>query len=120
MTYILNILTLLVSKPTPWYKIQSVTEAYEIYGVDAIWHNQYLGSQSDFLGLRRCFYCDIDALLLKVAGHVQQGLYSIISLNATKHSLVVVCGCTKMREDMPDDMFHEHVLKEDETQSSDS
>lgn len=80
---------------------------YEIPGVDAIWHNQYRGPKSDFGGLRGRYDRDINFMIQLVAGHVAQGLYTILSLNATKHSLVVVCICEQMRADMPTDMFDE-------------
>jgi hypothetical protein len=87
--------------------IHVMDDEYEIRGVDAIWHNQYRGPESDFGIMRRQYDSDINFLLQLVASHVSQGLYTIISLNATKHSLVVVCGCQKMEADMPPDMFHE-------------
>jgi hypothetical protein len=80
---------------------------YEIRGVDAIWHNQYRGPDSDFGGIRGNYDRDIDFMLQLVATHVAQGLYTIVSVNATKHSLVVICNCLKMRKNMPSDMFDE-------------
>lgn len=89
----------------PRYHVKSVTDSYEIFGVDAIWHNQYIGPQSDFVGMRKQYDCDINAMILLVARHVSQGLYQVISMNATPHSLTVICGCERMRADMPQDMF---------------
>ncbi|KAK0099262.1 hypothetical protein ONS95_006368 [Cadophora gregata] len=79
----------------------------EVYGVDAIWHNQYVGPETDFIGIRKQFECDINDMILLVAKHVADGLYEVISMNASAHSLTVVCGCTKMRRDLPPDMFAE-------------
>jgi hypothetical protein len=89
----------------PRYHVQSVTDSYEIFGVDAIWCNQYAGPQSDFIGMRKQYDCDINAMILLVAKHVSQGVYYVISMNATPHSLTVVCACEKMRSDMPPDTF---------------
>ena len=77
--------------------------------MDAIWHNQYRGTDSDFKVLRSQYDYDINAVILMVARHVEQGLYDIISMNATPHMLVVVCGCQKTRNQMPADMFGEPV-----------
>jgi hypothetical protein len=90
----------------PRYHIHSGGDEYSIYGVDAIWHNQYKGPKSDFSIMRTTYECDINALILMVSKHVEQGHYSIISLNATPHMLVVVCGMEKKWADLPKDMFH--------------
>ena len=78
--------------------------------MDAIWHNQYRGPDSDFELLRGQYDCDINAMILMVAKHVEQGLYHIISMNATPHMLVVICGCEKRRDQMPADMFEEPLM----------
>ena len=87
------------------YHVQSIDDTYKVYGVDAIWHNQYRGPDSDFIGMRKQFDCDINQLLLQVAKHVEIGLYHVITMSASPHSLTVVCGCEKMQEDMPGDMW---------------
>lgn len=73
--------------------------------MDAIWHNQYAGPETDFVAFRKQYHCDINAMTLLVAKHVAQGLYSIISMNATPHLLTVICGCEKMRAELPSDMW---------------
>ncbi|PVH79278.1 hypothetical protein DL98DRAFT_655527 [Cadophora sp. DSE1049] len=83
------------STSKPRYRVHSVDDSYEVYGVDAIWHNQYVGPETDFIGMRKQFECDINAMILRVAKHVSDGLYEVISMNASAHSLTVVCGCTK-------------------------
>jgi hypothetical protein len=74
-----------------------------VTGNDCIWHNMY--ADSDFRTLRKWFECDADEMLLKIAGHVRDGLYSLISLNASKHSFVVVCACSKNLEGLPEGWF---------------
>ncbi|KAL7913889.1 hypothetical protein GGI35DRAFT_438883 [Trichoderma velutinum] len=75
-----------------------------IRGVDCIWHNMY--AESTFTTFRWIpAYEDIDSMLIKVARNVEQGLYSIISLSASKHSLTVVCACEKNWEDLPEGWF---------------
>jgi hypothetical protein len=76
-------------------------DRYDIYGVDVIWHNMYRGPKSDFHTMRAHYDCSVDALIRKVAGHIAQGLYFIISLNASKHSLTVIFGCEIMKKDFP-------------------
>lgn len=89
----------------PKYHVQSIDCSYEVYGVDAIWHNQYLGPKSDFIGFRKQYHCDINIMSLVVARHVEQGLYAIISMNATPHMLTVICACERMQADFPEDMW---------------
>ncbi|KAK5070325.1 hypothetical protein LTR70_010682 [Exophiala xenobiotica] len=89
----------------PKYHVQSIDESYSIFGVDAIWQNQYAVPETDFIAFRKRYHCDIGAMILLVAGHVAQGLYGVISLNATPHMLVVVCGCERMRADLPAGMW---------------
>ncbi|RFU80035.1 hypothetical protein TARUN_2153 [Trichoderma arundinaceum] len=73
---------------------------HKIRGVDCIWHNMY--AESTFTTFRWIpAHEDVDSMLIKVARNVEQGLYSIISLSASKHSLTVVCACEKNWEDLP-------------------
>lgn len=58
--------------------------------------------------------CDINALLLKVAKHVEAGLYFIISMNASPHFLTVVCGCQKMEKDFPEDMWRDPAFVDED------
>ena len=95
----------------PWYHVQPGGDWYSVYGVDAIWHNQHKGPNSDFGIMRGVFECDINALILMVAKHVEQGHYSIISMNATLHMLVVVCIVEKNWADLPETMFEDPSLK---------
>lgn len=86
------------SKSEPFISIED--GVHTIHGVDCIWHNMY--AESTFTTFRWISpYDDIDAMLIKVARNVEQGLYSIISMSASKHSLTVVCACEKNWKDLP-------------------
>lgn len=80
---------------------------FDIYGVDAIWHNMYRGPKSDFETFRVQYDCTIEQAVQMVARHVAQGHYGIISMTATKHALTVICGCEKNMDEMPSDMWHD-------------
>ncbi len=71
-----------------------------MFGMDCIWHNMNAGS--GFITFRKWFTMDVNEMLVKVAGHVEMGLYQIISVNASKHSLVVVCVSDKKIEEFPE------------------
>lgn len=73
----------------------------EAFGIDCIWHNMN-AEPTSFITFRKWFVLDINEMLIKVAGHVEMGLYQIISVNATKHSLVVVCVSNKKLEEFPE------------------
>lgn len=75
----------------------------EVTGMDCIWHNMYDGS--NVTAIRKWFALGVNAMLVRVAEHVQMGLCSIISISASKHSFVVVCACHKDREEFPEDAF---------------
>jgi hypothetical protein len=100
----------------PRHHVQSIDDSYSIYGVDAIWHNQYRGPNSDFVGMRKQFDCDINQLLLQVSKHIESGLYTVITMSASPHSLTVVCGCERMEKDMPDDMWDDPSFMEGDEQ----
>ena len=57
--------------------------------MDFIIHNMYI--EKGFVTMRKWFNDDADAMLARVASHVAQGFYSIISLQLSKHSCVIVC-----------------------------
>jgi len=69
-------------------------------GIDCIWHNMYV--HSDFITFRKQSSLSVDRVLLEVAKHVEDGLYSIISISASKHSFVVVCGTKKTMAELGD------------------
>ena len=44
-------------------------------------------------------------MILKVAEHVRDGVYTVVSMNATPHMLVVVCILEKLMADLPENMW---------------
>ena len=78
-------------------------DSVEVIGMDFIIHNMYADpNDKAFVTFRKWFGDDADAMLKRVASHVEQNLYSIISLQLSKHSCVVVCSSEKALEDFPD------------------
>ena len=72
--------------------------------MDFIIHNMYSDPNNKaFVTFRKWFSDDADAMLKRVASHVEQRLYSIISLQLSKHSCVVICVSDKMLDDFPGD-----------------
>jgi hypothetical protein len=57
--------------------------------IDAVWIN--LDSSADWKSVGAPLHCPIDKALCEVGKHIQNGVYSIISLNASAYSLTVVC-----------------------------
>lgn len=62
-------------------------------------------SDHAFVTFRKWFSLDLDAMMLRVTEHVQAGYYSLIAVNASKHSLVVICGSDLAIVDFPDGAF---------------
>ena len=88
---------------------------FEIHGVDVIWHNVYAGEKSDFSTFRQQRDEDINSLLQMVGRHLVRGLYSIVSLNASKHSLTITCICERMLDEVLAEinpMINEHDSNE--------
>lgn len=67
-----------------------------VTGIDFIIHNMDCGSS--LTTFRKWFSCDVNELYLKVGDHVRQGLYTIISINASKHSFMIICATSKNQE----------------------
>lgn len=65
----------------------------EVYGIDCIWHNMDVSSP-DFTTFRKSFGISADEIVQRIAVHLAQGLYELISLNVA-HSCVVVCKTDK-------------------------
>lgn len=80
---------------------------FDIYGVDVIWNNVYAGPKSDWSTIRKQYESNIDQMVQLVGQHLAKGLYSLISMNATKHSLTVLCTCEKMNDEVLGELFRE-------------
>lgn len=70
----------------------------------------YAGPKSDFITTRKQYQCDINVMILLVAKHVEQGLYTVISMNATPHMLALICVCERMEADLPDGMWDDPAI----------
>jgi hypothetical protein len=78
----------------------------QVIGMDCIWHNMDTTNADAFVTTRKWINDDVDAIVLRVARHLQMGLYTLVSLQVSKHSLVVMCNSRKALEELPDDAFH--------------
>jgi hypothetical protein len=72
-------------------------------GMDCIWQNMDTSNADSFTTLRKWIDDDVDAVVMRIAGHVQNGLYRLVALQVSRHSLVVVCLCDKSLEEFPAD-----------------
>jgi hypothetical protein len=72
-------------------------------GMDYIWQNMDTTNSNSFTTIRKFTNCDVDVVVLWVAGHVQKGWYRLVSLRVSKHSLVVIYSCDKAFENFPTD-----------------
>lgn len=59
-------------------------------------------ADAGFITFRNWFKDDLDAMFLRVAKHVELGMYKLVSVSASKHSFVVVCISDKQIVDFPD------------------
>ena len=88
---------------TEMLEVSVADPSVSVTGIDAIWHN--MNCRSDFTAIRKWFAMSVDELYLKVGEHVRQGLYSIISINASKHSFMVICATTKDKNEFSEDCW---------------
>jgi hypothetical protein len=72
-------------------------------GMDCIWQNMDTSNADSFTTLRKWIDDDVDAVVVRIARHVQNGLYRLVALQVSRHSLVVVCLCDKSLEEFPAD-----------------
>lgn len=77
----------------------------QVTGMDCIWHNMDTANANAFLTIRKWINDDVDTIVLRVTRHVQMGLYTLVSLHVSRHSLVVMCNSSKALEEFPDDAF---------------
>ncbi|KAJ6439030.1 2-oxoisovalerate dehydrogenase alpha subunit, mitochondrial precursor [Purpureocillium lavendulum] len=69
-----------------------------VYKVDVIFIN--IDFTSDFRIMRTGTNDTVHEAVAQVSRHIAQGLYRIVSLNASNHSCVVVMSTDKSREDL--------------------
>ncbi len=86
---------------------QALTEPPREQGIDIIYHNMHAGS--DFQTFRAAGKGPVEEVLLQVAQHVKNECYKIISINASKHSFVVVMTTELSREVLEARGFPFHV-----------
>jgi hypothetical protein len=67
--------------------------------VDFIWHN--MNGAANFRTSRGPKHTTIDKLFAKVAKQVEDGLYTLISVNVTAYTFVVICA-----SDVSSEEFH--------------
>jgi hypothetical protein len=65
--------------------------------IDFIWHN--MNTASNARTVRGPKHMTIDRLFVAVAKHIEQGLYKLISVNATEYAMVIVCSSEMSYED---------------------
>lgn len=71
---------------------------FDIIGLDCIWHN--MDSSSDFRTFRRWYGCEMGDLLVLIGDRVRRKIFTVISLNATKHMIVITIGTQKSKKEM--------------------
>jgi len=76
--------------------------------IRTIWCNVESPSPLGWATFGTALNCPIDKALYQVAQHIQQGLYSIVSLNASEFCLTIICNST-----MPLEEFRQviHTMK---------
>ncbi|KAL2204729.1 hypothetical protein CC79DRAFT_919160 [Sarocladium strictum] len=70
----------------------------DIVGFDCLWHN--MDCRSDFTVFRTWYYCEMDKFFSLVADRVRRGVFSVISLNATKHAVHIVFATQKNTDEL--------------------
>jgi len=69
--------------------------------IQVIWVNLCLSSTSSGWGtIAASLNCTIDDALIQIAQQVKEGLYSIVSLNASAYSLTIMCKSTTTGEEI--------------------
>jgi hypothetical protein len=75
---------------------------YNIQGVDVVWHNHDRDDDSDVTIFRQPCDKDVNWVFLMMARRVEQRLYWILNISASKHSFAIVCDLRKKWYEMPE------------------
>lgn len=71
-------------------------------GIDLFIHNARLSPvENRFTGMRTTFIGTMEEVIAGIGDHAGKGLYRILSLNATKYSVVLVILTDGTRDDIP-------------------
>jgi len=70
----------------------------DIIGLDCIWHN--MDCRSDFSVYRKWYYCEMGHLLVFIADRVRHKIFEVLSVNATKHMVVITMATQKSQKEM--------------------
>ncbi len=71
---------------------------YNIFGIDCIWHN--MDSRSDFSVFRTWYYCEMGDVLVFLADRLRHKIFDVLSVNATKHMIVITIATQKSQKEM--------------------
>jgi len=81
-------------------RIVSILAAkHDDFDITIIWHNLYLGPDSDFIAFRRESQGPIERILVNFAKALETGLFQVVSLNASKNLFCVTVICEKNKHE---------------------
>lgn len=78
---------------------------FNIIGFDCIWHN--MDSDSDFSVFRTWYYIEMDKFLILIADRIRHNAFNVVSLNATKHMVVITIATKKSAAELFEKWFDE-------------
>ncbi|KAL2209811.1 hypothetical protein CC79DRAFT_1330263 [Sarocladium strictum] len=99
--------------PTTKQEICISDQDFNIIGFDCIWHN--MDCDSDFTVFRSWYYIEMDKFLVLIADRLRHKVFTVLSLNATKHMVVITIATKKNSAELLEKWFDEDywVGKED-------
>jgi hypothetical protein len=84
----------------PFFCIASILDAkHDDFDITVIWHNLYLGPNSDFIAFRRESQGPIERIMVSFAKALETGLFQLVSLNASKNIFCVTVICEKKKHE---------------------
>lgn len=85
------------SSDPPKQNVDISNPSYNVVGFDTIWYN--VDSRSDF-SIYRTWGHEIKDILILVADRVRHDIFEVVSLNATKHMVVVTISTPKSAREL--------------------
>lgn len=90
---------ILDSPLTAYFCVVSRTAKHDDFDISIIWHNLYVGPNSNFFAFRKESKGPIEQILVRFGEALNTCLFQVVSLNASKNLFCVTVICEKNKDE---------------------